>query len=744
MRSDFAGGRMTVDPLRTARSGADLGETSLALPSDHDGRSAQQRVLEQVSTIKRTKSKYSSSSRTAAGGGTAAISPTSSQSDSVFYDYKYIPSMTNGSAFMSEVSMANGHSKSGKQSQSYMHRTTSTRTTSSQRNLSNSMLPSSPQAVSSQRGRQECFTKSHSLELASPPPVNTVNTRWSQTCRQASRVERKHSNPLNSSSQIIGNGTIFKTSNGNQFTSSQIIRGRPPSTHSNPEIKASAAVRSKSESNMKNGETRSTDLTLPEAVCYLQNQDEFHQQLGASFIQHSTFTDDKAKQEVLTLKGIPPLVSLMSSPNPEIQKTAASALRNLVFKDQANKEEVQRCEGIIQAVQLLQETDCAETKKHVTGLLWNLSSANNLKSELLRSALPAISQTVLKPAVATSNSSVDPEIFYNATGCLRNLSSGKVANRKAMRSSEGLVESLVTYVKGCVDEENQDDKSVENSVCILHNLTYQLESECPEMFSKMNTLAGTANYPSSTTDTGPIGCFSSQSRKAQQESRFDYPVIEDNNPKGQNWLIHSQTLQSYLSLLGSSTKEGTQEACCGALHNLTANKSIVSDVLSQTIVQKLNGLKYITPLLESSNPSLTGSITSLLGNLSRNPRLQSAIARQALPQLVQTVCTGVTNGADLSPETDSTIATACYTVNNLLKVEPEMSKKMLNNTFINSLNDISKNTALPKANTAAGVLLQSLWADKNLQSFLKKQGMNKKSFVNDKTLAALRSVQVVE
>lgn len=67
------------------------------------------------------------------------------------------------------------------------------------------------------------------------------------------------------------------------------------------------------------------------------------------------------------MNGIPPLVSLMSSSNPQIQQTAASALRNLVFKDQANKEEVQRCGGITQAVQLLKDTDSAETLKHVTG-----------------------------------------------------------------------------------------------------------------------------------------------------------------------------------------------------------------------------------------------------------------------------------------------------------------------------------------------------------------------------------------
>lgn len=69
---------------------------------------------------------------------------------------------------------------------------------------------------------------------------------------------------------------------------------------------------------------------------------------------------------MLTLKGIPPLLSLLSSPNIQVQETAAAALRNVVFKNQANKEEVQRCGGIVPVVQVLSDTN-PETQKHLTG-----------------------------------------------------------------------------------------------------------------------------------------------------------------------------------------------------------------------------------------------------------------------------------------------------------------------------------------------------------------------------------------
>lgn len=54
-------------------------------------------------------------------------------------------------------------------------------------------------------------------------------------------------------------------------------------------------------------------------------------------------------------------------------------------------------------------------------------------------------------------------------------------------------------------------------------------------------------------------------------------MVEDPHPNGAGWLIHSKTLQTYLSLLDSSEQEETQEACCGALQNLTAHEGIVRE-----------------------------------------------------------------------------------------------------------------------------------------------------------------------
>ena len=55
------------------------------------------------------------------------------------------------------------------------------------------------------------------------------------------------------------------------------------------------------------------------------------------------------------------------------------------------------------------------------GLLWNLSSVDELKPELVKSALPVVMETVVLPFTGQPDQHpvMDPEVFYHATGCLR-------------------------------------------------------------------------------------------------------------------------------------------------------------------------------------------------------------------------------------------------------------------------------------------------------------------------------------
>ncbi|XP_051931083.1 plakophilin-1-like [Hippocampus zosterae] len=696
-----------LQPLKSALSISPVDDTSLALPSAHKQyRSGEQRVLEQVQSVQRTRSRHSSSSRT----GSTSLSPTSPLNDAI---------VSTGNVFF-----GNGYLK----------------TVPLEKSLNRQSFNSTPSAKTFNRRYEFGYTPMGCVA----PNREEPDRGWQSSLPKRRELPQR----------LLSNRSTYKTEmlrSRNQFTgNSQHFVSSPldvKKTQSKPLLLDSQPKQSKLPGKVDSGSSGNSavaDITMKEAVDFLCNEDIEYQHRGASYIQHNTFMNDKAKEEVMKRKGIAPLVALLHSSNPTLRQTASAALRNLAFKNNDNKAEIQRCGGIASAVALLRETNSLETQKQLTGLLWNLSSANSLKTDLLKSTLAVLMERIILPYTASPKrdtaSGPDHESFFHATSCLRNLSSGNQSNRQTMRKCRGLVDSLVAYLEDCVDAGRTDDKCAENCACILHNLTFELESEAPALFNRITALAKPVGPVESQGDTGPISCFNSQSKGSDNKRYFDFPVVEDPNPSGAGWLIHSKTLQNYLSLLDSSHREETQEACCGALQNLTAQDGIVSNVMSQTVVQKLDGLQVITPLLKSNKVTLQRNAVALIRNFSKNPNLQGILARKVLPELLGILSAGAKEGN----ESDDTLAMACQTANFLVAKEPETSKRLLNGGLINSLKELSQNRYFPKTSKSASVFLYQLWSDKDIQNLLKRQGLNKSSFINDITTAAHRSIQVID
>uniref|UniRef100_A0A8C2BU08 Plakophilin 1 n=1 Tax=Cyprinus carpio TaxID=7962 RepID=A0A8C2BU08_CYPCA len=642
---------MTVEPIRSTLATVSTDDTSLVLPTDKMQRTGQQRVLEQVKSIKRNKSKMVKKD--------SIPSPTSPASMTEYSEpkFQFSPTNMNGTLFKS-----NGSS----------------------------------------------MTASH--KRMTVRSLSVPNAGRSTTVR----INR-------------ATGQSMKLLENNQLARSQTII--KPSPIQSQTVRKVSLTKSKSEAlGASSAEGSLPNITLQEAVEFLSNSDISYQLCGASFIQHQTFTEESTKQEVWRLGGIPALIQLLKSDNSQLHQTAAAALRNLAFKDHSNKLEVDHCEGIEAILTLLRNSNDTETHKQLTGLLWNLSSADKLKPELIRNALPLLTETIVVPysiwTDSNTNKLIDPEVFYNTTGCVRNLSCASEDERITMRSCPQLIDSLVTYIQTQMDRGEPDDKSVENCVCILHNLSYQLETEAPEQFKQISVL-----------DTRPKennnkSLFSPKSSKTQKD--FKFPAMEKEKPEGVNWLYNQKTLQLYRSLLGSSQKEATLEACCGALQNLTASKSSLSTLMSQSFIEKLNGLPVISPLLISGNSSLQKTAMSLVGNMSRVSSLRGAMAKDVFP-MVSPVLSNVTSNMIKS---DSTIATACRVMQTLMLAEPETSKKMISPKLVESLTALSSNMSFETGRKAAGFLLWSMWGQKDIQSVLKKQGMKKDTFINDVTATA--------
>ncbi|XP_061784830.1 plakophilin-1-like [Nerophis lumbriciformis] len=694
-----------LEPLKSALAIVTADDTSLALPAhQHQYGTGQQRVLEQVQSVQRTRSRHSSSR-----SGSTSLSPKSPLTD-VFHE----SSTANGNVFF-----GNGYSKTEKNSTRQILKSTSS--------VSAIKKSSLAQAYD--------YSQGHVGTVA----LGRVAANHDEPDAVATKQQKSPQRLISKRSTYRAERTASQLFPDNNLPCRPVEANR---TKSNPPVLESVA-RSKGDSG-SHDISGVSDLTMKEAVEFLSSEEDKLKHCGAAFIQHNTFIDDKTKDQVLKLKGIPPLVALLQNPSLRINQAASAALRNLSFKNSSNKEEIQRCGGIAASVALLRETDSVEIQKQLTGLLWNLSSANSLKTDLLKSTLPVLMDRVILPYTSSPRRDAfngpDQETFFHATSCLRNLSSAKQSNRQTMRKCRGLIDSLVVYLRDCVQAGTPEDKSVENCVCILHNLTFQLEAESPALFNRITALANPEGQSDPEAEAGPIGCFNPQRPGANSKHAFDFPVVEDSNPSGAGWLLHSQTLQTYLALLGSSQQGETQEACCGALQNLTAQEGIVSDAMSQNIVQKLEGLQAISPLLKSNKVSVQRNAVALVRNLSKNTNLHGTLARKVLPELLSILQAGTGAGN----ESDDTLAMACQTANFLLAKEPEKGKHLVNGQLITALQELSQNKHFPKSSKAASLFLYQLWSYKDIQSLLKKQGMSKSSFVNQATSAVHKAASVLD
>ncbi|XP_026123222.1 plakophilin-3 isoform X2 [Carassius auratus] len=364
------------------------------------------------------------------------------------------------------------------------------------------------------------------------------------------------------------------------------------------------------------------NLDMTTAISYISSTDVAMQMLGAAYIQHQCYHSNEAKTMVRSLKGISALVQLFSSENQEVQRYATGATRNLIYENMDNKTALIEAGGISKLIGALKEPD-DELRKNITGILWNLSSKDSLKEKLAREGLSELTERVLVPlsgggdAGVIQQSASEADIFYNTTGCLRNLSSVNERTRQQMRETRGLVDSLVGYIENSLQEGKGEDKGVENCVCVLRNLSYQLYSEIPA--SVQMRLEG----PTRAQDmrhNDPIGCFTPQSKKAKDRNQ-DLTTFSEmaRVPKGAEWLWHPKIVALYNRILQSSeTNTATREAAAGALQNITAGDRRWASVLSRVALEQERMLPVILDLLRSPTDAELRSLTGLLRNLSRH------------------------------------------------------------------------------------------------------------------------------
>ncbi|XP_059491226.1 splicing regulator ARVCF isoform X5 [Neocloeon triangulifer] len=487
------------------------------------------------------------------------------------------------------------------------------------------------------------------------------------------------------------------------------------------------------------------DPNLTEVIGFLNNPNNIIKANAAAYLQHLCYMDDPNKQKTRALGGIPPLVKLLANESPDVYRNACGALRNLSYgrQNDENKRAIKNAGGVPHLMNLLRKAPDIECKELVTGVLWNLSSCEDLKRNIIDDGLVAIVNHIIIP-----HSGWDPtspgetcwsNVFRNASGVLRNVSSAGEYARKKLRENEGLVDSLLYVVKSAIDKSNIGNKSVENCVCILRNLSYRCQEVEDPNYDKhpVPTQSRAGVQPKGDN----LGCFGANKKKKeaqpaqQKEAAATTSRTQRTEPvKGMELLWQPEVVQLYLSLLQSCSNPETLEAAAGAVQNLAACYWQPS-IEIRAAVRKEKGLPILVELLRMEVDRVVCAVATALRNLAIDQRNKELIGKYAMRDLVQKLPSG--NAQHDQGTSDDTIAAVLATLNEVIKKNAEFSRSLLEAGGVERLMTVTKQRQryTPRVLKFASQVLFTMWQHQELREVYKKHGCKEQDFVT-KTVAA--------
>ncbi|CAI5652268.1 unnamed protein product [Oreochromis niloticus] len=487
---------------------------------------------------------------------------------------------------------------------------------------------------------------------------------------------------------------------------------------------------------------------LPEVIAMLNYRLDPVKTNAAAFLQHLTFKNDKVKSEVRRLKGIPALVSMLDHPSKDVHHSACGALKNISYgRDQDNKIAIKNCDGVPALVRLLRKTHNQDLTDTITGTLWNLSSHDSVKMEIVDHALHALVDEVIVPHSGweRGNSGGGEEsckprhmewqtALTNTAGCLRNVSSERSEARRKLRECTGLVDSLMYMVQSQINCKDVDNKLVENCVCLLRNLSYQVHREIPgcEQYAE----AIPVNQGPAPASKG--GCFGSRKGKDEWFSKGKKDVDDGSAdmvdiPKratparGYELLFQPEVVRVYTSLLKETQNPSVLEAAAGAIQNLCAGRWTYGRYI-RAKVRHEQGLPMMAELLAHGNDRVVRAMSGALRNLAIDNRNCELLGLHAVPHLVANL-PGAQNqsGRNLSEET---VVSVLSTLTEVLGNRLEPAKVLREKRGIESLVLINKDGKRSDREVrGASQVLQLVWAHKELRRPLEKDGWKKTDFM---------------
>ncbi|PBC32706.1 Catenin delta-2 [Apis cerana cerana] len=443
------------------------------------------------------------------------------------------------------------------------------------------------------------------------------------------------------------------------------------------------------------------DPNLSEVIGFLSNPNNIIKANAAAYLQHLCYMDDPNKQKTRSLGGIPPLVQLLDHDNPDVYRNACGALRNLSYgrQNDENKRAIKNAGGVPALINLLRRTSDADVKELVTGVLWNLSSCEDLKKSIIDDGVTMVVNNIIIPHSGWDPSSSSGEtcwstVFRNASGVLRNVSSAGEYARKKLRECDGLVDALLYVVRSAIEKSNIGNKIVENCVCILRNLSYRCQEVEDPNYDKHPIQSTVQNRVAAPAKGENLGCFGGSKKKkdgqpVQKETTASRTTTSPRTEpvRGMELLWQPEVVQSYLKLLQTCSNPETLEAAAGALQNLAACYWQPS-IEIRAAVRKEKGLPILVELLRMEVDRVVCAVATALRNLAIDQRNKELIGKYAMRDLIQKLPSG--NNQHDQGTSDDTIAAVLATLNEVIKKNAEFSRSLLDAGGVDRLMNITR------------------------------------------------------
>jgi len=485
----------------------------------------------------------------------------------------------------------------------------------------------------------------------------------------------------------------------------------------------------------------SMTVKITEIIDMLQNSN-YQESVSnaAAYIQHVTYGDDVMKS-LLRRKGVVPvLVEIISnSTHHKVIVNSLGALKNMVYNNTEGKMSLANCGGLSVISKLLLSVNM-QVKTLVTGILWNLTSCEQLKREVGCQTMNILIDdvilryvTMLEPERTRhfkvtqqkeddvtkdlENSDVTfhrswLKIITNSTGCIRNLSCSGIHIRKQLRNYSGFIEALLLIIENVVGKQDIDCTAIENIVSTLRNLSYHIEEQ-------QEPLGGSSDEES------VKSCFKFQRKKSSKDAETLSLLLSTPEPRNHRLLVHPTVVRRYLALLSHSTNPQTLQSASGCLQNISAGSDSHHATIIRKTVRKLKGLPMLVELLHKSNNKVVEVVLEALTNLSFDERNKVLLGKHCMAEIIQVV--SEVGRVNLLCQLLTSNEDNCANFYSLGGVESILELK-------------NNNLNTSRVVRGCNKLLQILWSCKSVKQQMKKKGWNKsKLFQNQQVQVNLSS-----